>query len=169
MPSLLQILITNSTNVLQDFRRNNRSEQCLIFRECSNAYEQNCVAVSFLFRLSSDRRNSPTPGSFFQSTSINLDFGQRLSAPSTFLVSCPFFSFVVVVVVVVRELTVVFLFCTWRTRVHARHSRPLGIGTAHNYSSGSLPNSRSLITVFERRRRSGPVRSTSDRRFKLFY
>ena len=36
------------------------------------------------------------PGSFFQSTSINLDFGQRLSAPSflpTFLVSCPFFSF----------------------------------------------------------------------------
>lgn len=37
-------------------------------------------------------------------------------------------------------------------RVHDRLSRPFG--TAHNYSSGTLPNSRSLITVFERHARS---------------
>lgn len=37
-------------------------------------------------------------------------------------------------------------------RVHDRLSRPFGM--AHNYSSGTLPNSRSLITVFERHARS---------------
>lgn len=111
--------------------------------------------------------------SFFQSTSINLDFrAPSISAPSTFLA---FFSFSTLH----RRRAMSFFsffffffssfflsFVSSRARVHDRLSRPLG--TAHNYSSGTLPNSRSLITVFERHARSvnGCRR---DRRFKLLY
>lgn len=108
--------------------------------------------------------------SFFQSTSINLDFrAPSISAPSTFLA---FFSFSTLhrrraMSFFFFFFSSFFLFSSFlRARVHDRLSRPLG--TAHNYSSGTLPNSRSLITVFERHARSvnGCRR---DRRFKLLY
>lgn len=94
-------------------------------------------------RLSQPPRRS-SPSSLFP---LSIVVERCLSSSSFFLLSFFFSSFL-------------------RARVHDRLSRPLG--TAHNYSSGTLPNSRSLITVFERHARSvnGCRR---DRRFKLLY